>query len=124
MIETFTLIAQKVGISVSLLLSICTVESNLRNVNNYNDKNNGSFGLCQLNLDTARLLKPHLDRLALQQPSVNIHTAALYIKQLEKQCSSPECLASGYNAGTPTMKNKKYVDKVMKVYNTIIEEKL
>lgn len=109
-------IAKSIGVNAYLLVSICTVESNLNNVNNFKDKNGGSFGTCQLNLKTARQIAPNIDILALQQPMVNAHIAALYLKRLEKKYKTNRRIASAYNAGRPVTYNPTYVNKVMRIY--------
>jgi soluble lytic murein transglycosylase-like protein len=117
-----SVIAKKVGVSASLLLSICTVETGLRNVNNLEDPNGGSYGVCQVSLPAARSVMPYIGILALQQPEVNIEVAALYLKKLQQKYDDNIWHSvAAYNAGTPRMvdgvyRNQKYVDKVQKVY--------
>jgi soluble lytic murein transglycosylase-like protein len=124
MIELFTAIAGKVGVSVSLLLAICTQESGLRNVNNFNDPRGGSHGQCQLNHKTAKMLVPYSDMLALQQPKFNVYVAALYLKKLEDKYLYPALVIAAFNSGTPKYKNnelinQKYVASVLNMRETI-----
>jgi soluble lytic murein transglycosylase-like protein len=121
MMYLISTIATKVGISATLLLSICTVETNLRNVNNTTDPHGGSFGICQLNLKTARSIHKYVDRLALQQPQVNIEIAALYLKKLNKKYKNEWHVVAAYNAGKARIENgfylnQGYVDRVKRVY--------
>ncbi len=115
-------VANSVGISPFLLLSICQVETGIRVLNNYSD--GGSYGVAQLQLKTARSIMPKVDILALQQPSVNVTIAAKYLKSLLNKYNNDEWKAiAAYNAGSLRYKNgmlinKKYVDKVKKVYYT------
>jgi soluble lytic murein transglycosylase-like protein len=120
MIELFTAIANQVGVSASLLISVCAVETNLRNVNNFGDANGrGSLGLCQVSVDAAKSVAPHLDGLALQQNAVNVKVAAMYLKKLENKYLFDELVIASFNAGSPRytksgkLRNKLYVDKVL-----------
>ncbi len=117
-------IANNIGVSASLLLSICTVETGLRNVNNYQDGNGGSFGVCQVSEPVARSFRPHIGRLALQQPEVNIEIAALYLKQLYDKYEHPWHSVAAYNGGKARIvdgvyRNQDYVNKVKKEYGRI-----
>jgi hypothetical protein len=121
-IPTSVIVAAKAaGVSASLLLSICTVETGMKNVNNYTDPHHGSFGVCQLNLKTARSIRPEVDRLALQQPSVNLEIAALYLKQLHNKYHNSHHEIAAYNAGHARLEagiylNQDYVNKVLAYY--------
>ncbi len=126
MINSFFLISKTIGINAYLILSICSVETNLKSVNNFTDKNEASMGICQIQLTTARSLISHIDMLALQQNSVNINIAALYIKKLHKKYGNYSDTIAAYNAGrvkkiNGRYVNYKYVDKVLeKIENTEI----
>lgn len=102
-----------------VLVSICKVETGLKTVNNYTDPNGGSYGMCQINLNTARMIEPWMDRLALQQDIVNITTAAKYLKKLSNNTYSNAELIASYNAGSVRYTddglfiNQEYVDNVM-----------
>jgi hypothetical protein len=116
-----TKIAHIVGISSSLLYSVCYIETGLRTVNNYADGHGGSYGQCQLNLSTARAQLSYIDLLALQQRSVNYKVAALYLKKLRLKYGNTRDTVAAYNAGTVRIKNNNYtnyvyVDKVMNIY--------
>ncbi len=124
MVEAILAIAKSVGISGQLLLAVCSVETNLRNVNNFADHHEGtqgSYGVCQLSLDTARQISPNIDMLALQQPKVNIRIAARYLQKLIQKYGNMLDAIAAYNAGCVKLRrgeyvNKKYVDKVAFVY--------
>lgn len=129
MIELFTVIANKVGVSTSLLLAICTAESNLHNMNNFKDGNGkGSHGICMVNVNTARTLVPHADMLALQQIKFNIKIAAMYLKQKQDKYAYEDLYIAAYNAGIPIFNkrgkliNHKYVEKVLKIRENIYGE--
>jgi hypothetical protein len=101
-----------------LLLSICNVETGLKNINHYQDHNGGSYGVAQVQLRTARGIDKHVDLLALQSPEVNITIAAKYLKQLSKRYKTDREIIAAYNAGGVYYKNnelinKKYVDSVI-----------
>lgn len=120
MIELFTTIANQVGVSASLLISVCTAETGLRNVNNFGDANGrGSLGICQVGLPTAREQIKHVDALAMQQVRVNIRVAAIYLKKLERTYTSYPLIIAAYNMGhvkinrNGQLVNREYVDKVM-----------
>lgn len=120
MVHLIVGIANKVGVSPFLLLSICQVETGMKVLNNYAD--GGSYGVAQVQLKTARSIVPNVDILALQQPEVNVLVAAKYLKSLLNKYNNDEWKAiAAYNAGSLRYKNgmlinKKYVDKVKKVY--------
>lgn len=98
-----------------LLLAICSTETGLRNVNNYQDNQGPSYGICQLKISTARALYKHLDALSLQQEQVNFMVANRYLESLKTRYNGNLLKSiSAYNAGTYTEKNFVYVDKVVK----------
>ncbi len=125
MINSFFLISKTVGINAYLVFSICFVETGAKPMNNFNDRNEASMGICQIQLTTARSLVPHLDMLALQQTTVNINVAAMYLHKLHKKYGNFPDTAAAYNAGhvkkvNGRYSNQTYVSKVMEKYNEII----
>lgn len=112
-------VANKIGINPILLLSVCHVETGLRTLNNFND--GGSYGIAQVQLNTARIYAPYADILSLQQPEFNAIIASKYLKTLLDKYKDPWSAVAAYNAGSLRYKNgklinKKYVDKVKKAY--------
>lgn len=111
--------AFKVGVSPLILLSICNTETNLRNINN---KQSTAFGICQLQLRTAKQYGgKFIDKIALQQPKVNLEIAAKYFKNLKNKYGSTTKAIAAYNLGHITyindvLINQKYVDKC---YNSL-----
>ena len=104
-----------------LLLSICQVETKLKNINNPHDHNGGSYGVAQIQLPTARDVSPETDLLALQMPSHNIKVAALIFKRLMKRYKDPWKAVAVYNAGSlrysdGKLINQKYVNAVWEQY--------
>lgn len=117
-------VASVVGISGNLLFSVCFTETGMHNVNNYKDRNGGSFGVCQIALPTAREQLPFVDRLALMQPRVNLLVAAMYLKKLKAKYKGLRETIAVYNAGSVRFVNNdffnvKYVDKVMRTYYAV-----
>lgn len=110
-LQLFYKIAKIVHVNASLVISICTVESNLTNTNNFNDRLGPALGLCQLHLITAREQIPYVDSLALQQPRVNILVAAKYIKkQLVRYNGNITDAIASYNYGSVKMVNGEYIN--------------
>lgn len=121
MINMLVGVANTVGVNSMLLVSICNVETGMRNVNNYGDHHGPSYGVAQIKLDTARSVVPYVDVLALQQPRVNATVAAKLLKKLNKKYNNQWDAVAAYNAGSLRYKNgklinKKYVDKVKHSY--------
>lgn len=110
--------AHKVGISASLLTSVCMVESGLRSVNNFTDNYHSSHGICQIQLPSAREIIPYVDALALQQHSVNSYIAARILKRKIRKYGLELGIAS-YNSGSPkytksgVLINQAYVQNVL-----------
>lgn len=119
-------IATKIGVPGALLLSICAVETNLKNINNFEDGEFGSLGVCQVSPQTAKLFGRHYDSLSLQQPIVNIKIAAKYLKkQLLRYKNNTILATAAYNSGTAKFNkngkliNEAYVNRVLKVYKGV-----
>lgn len=117
-------VAASVGISANLLYAVCLHETGFKNVSNYNDPHNGSYGICQINLDTAREIMPYVDRLALMQIRVNLEIAGLYLKKLSNKYNNISHVLAAYNAGhvtyvDGTIRNHRYIDKVMNIYSKL-----
>lgn len=127
-VEIITNVANNIGIIPSILISICTVESNLKHVTTYNDngKKYNSYSICQVQRPAAhQVVGKHIDSLALMQPTVNIEVAAKYLKyHLQRYNNYYEAIAA-YNAGSAKYNkkgeliNKNYVDKVIKTWYNI-----
>lgn len=120
-IEILTIAANNIGLKASLLISVCSVESNLKTVSNTLDPNEGSHGICQVSLRTARELIPNINKQKLLNPYINAHLAAKILKQKVDKYGLELGIAS-YNSGSPlykngVLKNQKYLDKVLKIHN-------
>jgi soluble lytic murein transglycosylase-like protein len=134
--------AKLVGVPGSLLLAICTHESNLVNVAVPHDHGSPSYGLCQIKEDTARslgfqgvatgALKPTTIYVGamvpegkpegLMVPATNIKYAALYLKMQLDRYDGDWCKSvAAYNSGTYIQSKKdpnkptnyKYVKKIV-----------
>jgi len=122
MLESLALIAHLVGITPSLLLAICFTESNFRNVAGDNGK---SIGICQIKLNTAKMLDKKVTETELWDPLLNGFYAAKYLKYQQDRYKGRKdaeyCIKSAYNAGSCIKSNRKYVDKVrlrLKIYRS------
>ena len=114
------------GIDPVLLYAISRVESNHnpKAVNhddgNSHDKRHGvvkkSYGLFQIQVDTAKQYGFSSYHKLLLDPKVNTLFACLHLNHLYKRYRNTEKVLSAYNAGHYTSKNKSYVDKVTKYY--------
>lgn len=123
-ISIISLAAKKAGIASSLLISLCASETGLKNINNYNDPNGGSFGICQISRAAAREIIPGTSIKDLQDPSINSYIAAMYLKKKIKKYGFSAGIAA-YNSGSPKYRNnvlinQKYVYKVQGLmYNMV-----
>lgn len=123
--------AKKMGVTPTLLIAVCGVESNLKNVHNMNDKGSPSYGVCQVKYETVRWMAQFYEdrEMAswtsqdLRIPSKNAEAAAKYLKyQLERYDGNEVKAIAAYNSGSyieserfPGLpKNLKYVRKVQR----------
>lgn len=101
--------AKAAGVSGALLLAICNHESAgfTKNHSNY-DRGSPSYGSCQIKFSTAQQLgfkgSPNL----LDQPKINAHYAAKYLKYQQDHYGDRDwlLLTAAYNAGSykPSLK--------------------
>lgn len=102
LITLFALATIKNDLPQGLLSAVCWVESNHKvSAIHEDDGGASSLGICQIKLDTARMLGFKGPEKLLMLPSVNIHYAARYLKwQLTRYHNNvPKALAA-YNAGS------------------------
>ncbi len=107
-----------------LLSALCWVESNHKvTAINAQDGGSASYGVCQIKLDTARMLGYKGTVKTLKEPAVNVYWAGRYLKyQLDRYSGDPRKAVAAYNAGTHRVnkkgliKNRKYVEKVFKAW--------
>lgn len=119
--------AIKHGISLYLLMAVCSVESGLDvKAVNLNDGigSRASYGICQVQYRTARHLgmkeshhceEKNVKKCKLMKPEINIDYAARYlVRQLVRYRFDEAKALSAYNAGSYSTKNPQYVHKVVK----------
>lgn len=106
--------AKQVGVSTSLLLAICGVESNFTHNINVNDGGSASYGICQTKLDTARMFNPRVTPGVLLTHRGSADYAAIYLRSLLARYHGDYLKAvSAYNAGRAIKGNQRYVNKVV-----------
>lgn len=118
----FATVTQTFDLPQGVMSATCFVESTHRaNVVHKDDGHGNSVGLCQIKVQTARVLGFHGTEIDLLNPVVNAYWSAKYLKkQLVRYNGDLEKALSAYNAGSHRLnefgvtKNRKYVDKVLK----------
>ncbi len=130
MTEILITAAKLMNIPATLLLAICTTESNLKNVINPDDGGSPSYGICQVKLGTAKMFSTSVTQHDLMLPRVNAHYAALYVRyQLKRYRYNIPNAISAYNAGSLFLTdkgkhtNEAYVIKVRSKYKLFTKEK-
>lgn len=125
--------AKAIGIPGSLLLSICMAESNLKNVASMNDGGSPSYGICQIKLDTAKMLGFKGKANDLMIPKTNAKWAAKYVARQLKRYDDDWCkAAAAYNSGTyreskkfpGKPKNYKYLKKIQKNLKKLLKKEV
>jgi soluble lytic murein transglycosylase-like protein len=96
-----TLVAKSFGVPGALMLAVCSNESNLTNAFAPHDGGSPSFGICQIKLDTAKMVGYLGDGHGLMNPEINVKWSAIYLKKLLDQYDDSWCKSvSAYNLGT------------------------
>jgi soluble lytic murein transglycosylase-like protein len=114
-------IAKSVGVPGSLLLAICTHESNLDSTVIVHDNGSPSYGLCQIKFDTAKSLGFTGDAKELMIPKVNVKYSALYLKMQLDRYGWNWCRATAsYNSGTYNPSKFPNIPRNIKYVNHII----
>ena len=117
------LAAQLAKVNGTLLLAICSTETNLTNVTVYHDGKSPSYGICQVKYETAQMVGFKGKAQDLINPKTNAKMAAKYLRFQEKRYGDDWCkLVASFNAGTYNEskkypgkpRNLKYVRKVQK----------
>lgn len=130
LLALFAAVSQNLDLPKGLLASVCWVESSY-NVEaiNIDDGRGDSIGVCQVKVQTARMLGFKGTERQLQNPRVNSYYAGLYLRnQLRRYSGSLDKGVASYNSGTwridvnGNTKNQKYVDKVLKKWKGIRSE--
>lgn len=117
----FAITSSSFSLPTGLLSALCYVESG-HHVSAYlaNDGGTPSHGICQIKLETARLMGFRGTAAKLKQPRVNIYYAGKYLAyQMARYHHDARKAISAYNAGTFKINkrglicNRKYVGKVL-----------
>lgn len=126
--------AKAVGVSGSLLLAICTQESNLKNTIVYYDGTSHSYGICMVKHGTAKMLGFKGSSSDLMVPKTNALWAAKYLKyQASRYGHKNWCkITAAYNAGSykesvvvpGKPRNFGYVKKVQNKLDWELQDKL
>lgn len=116
-IKAIILAAKKVGVSSTLLLSVCMTESNLSNATNTYDRNKGSHGICQVNGVHAKYIS------TLYDPETNAMIAARILKSDLDKYKDTWVAVSAYSTGSNKWYNAEYVNKVKHNYKMLNSKK-
>lgn len=108
-----------------LLSAVCLVESghSIAAIT-YDDGGSDSLGVCQVKLDTARMLGFKGTAEQLRTPQINAKYAGKYLsKQITRYNKDLSCAVAAYNAGSclkigKKIVNQQYVDKVMSAWRS------
>lgn len=121
LLTLFALTTTTFNLPTGLLSALCYVESG-HHVGAYlaNDGGSPSHGVCQVKLETARLMGFRGTPAKLKQPKVNIYYAGKYLAyQMVRYNHDSRKAIAAYNAGTFKVNrkgqvcNRKYLGKVM-----------
>lgn len=120
----FALASQSFNLPPGLLSALCYAETRHKPYKVLIERDGKeSLGLCQMKLDTARMLGYNGSRERLLTPGINAHYAAAYLrKQLNRYNQDPRKAAAAYNAGRYRLnsrgqiKNRQYVERVMNAW--------
>jgi soluble lytic murein transglycosylase-like protein len=123
LILLFASVTAQYNLPVGLLSALCFTESGHNVAAIHHDDGNGdSLGICQVKLQTARLMGFKGTQKELMSPKVNIKYSAIYLrKQLSRYGENSPMAVAAYNSGTfrpgaKFAKNQHYVDKVFKAW--------
>lgn len=132
--EAIILTAAKAAkVSGSLLLAICMHETGLKNASVPFDHGSPTYGVCQIKLDTAKMIGFTGKAPDLMVPGINAKWAAIYLKyQLDRYNGNWCKTVAAYNAGKFTEstispgypRNLKYVRKVQQKLAIHLQPKL
>jgi soluble lytic murein transglycosylase-like protein len=129
-VQTILSAAKAVKISGTILVAICSHESDLKNIIVPFDGGSPTYGICQVKLDTARMFGYSGDDEGLMDPKTNAKYAAKYLKYQYKRYGNWCQAVSAYNAGRYNEsrkkpgypRNLKYVLKVSEKLNNDFHE--
>lgn len=121
----FTTMTNQYNLPKGLLSALCFVESSHKiTAIHYDDGQDNSIGVCQVQPKTARFLKFKGTTKDLFLPNQNVKYAAAYLRyQLNRYNNDVYKAVAAYNAGSfiskdkKTAVNKQYVKKVFKAWS-------
>ena len=100
--------AKKAQVSTAIMLALCTHESGLQNVKVHEDGGSPTFGICQIKLNTAKMLGYIGKDEGLMDPKTNAKWASLYLRWQLDRYEGNYCKAvAAYNMGTYDESKKK-----------------
>ena len=119
--------AKMAKVSGFVLLAICTQETKLQNIVHKNDGGSHSYGICQVKMDTAKMLGYEGPEEDLNSPEINAKWAANYLRYQQLRYGDMCKAVAAYNAGryneSKVMpgypRNLKYVNSVNKILTKI-----
>lgn len=124
LVAIFMNVTQVLSLPPGLLSAVCWVESNHRTrVVNYHDGGSESFGVCQIKINSARLVGFVGTQKDLRDPKVNVFYAGKFLKhQMDRYSGDIPKAVAAYNAGSYRLnkqgkvKNNYYVGKVLNAW--------
>lgn len=118
----FLLASLQYRLPPDLLKSICWIESkHVATAIHKDDGNGDSIGICQIKLNTAKMVGFKGTQKDLLNPKINIEYAAKYLQHLQSRYNDTIKMTIAYNIGkTKRLTRTKYSDKVLDVWRTSI----
>lgn len=121
-VAMLNIIAAAYGIPKNLLPGVCYVESKLKpEAIAYHDGEGHSLGLCQIKLNTARLMGFKGTEEQLMDPKTNGEYAARYLHWQMKRYGNWTQAIIAYNSGSTTRLSNSYFRKVIDAWAMLDE---
>jgi soluble lytic murein transglycosylase-like protein len=119
LLTAFLITTSAYNLPPGLLASLCYVESNHKlNKIHYLDGKTDSYGICQVKLETARLVGFKGTPEQLMNPAVNIHYAGKYLQHQLNRYQDVQKAVIAYNKGSAGLfTSSKYQAKVYKEWS-------
>ncbi len=115
----FTTVTLQLGLPPNLLSSLCFVETrHVTHAIHLNDGKGHSFGVCQIKINSARLMGFKGTEEQLMDPKVNIYYAGKYLKhQMKRYKGSIQKAVIAYNMGSAkALTSTKYQARVFEYW--------
>jgi soluble lytic murein transglycosylase-like protein len=115
----FTLVSSNLALPQGLLEALCMIESNheVLAMSNH-DGGSKSYGVCQIKMNTAKLVGFKGTEKQLMEPTINIYYSGKYLQKQINRYKDLDKAVSAYNAGSYRTFNRLYVNKVMKQWRS------